>query len=279
MKHKKVICIRRQINFDYNSTPKGVCIAVLIAIAGALFYSHVQAQSMIDSNRFIESYSIPREVTLPQVVSDLRGLLGMRINIVEIPFTSNDELTIDSVIKLYDKKSSDSLKERERKLYQTAVRLRQSGSPGNTVIDIKKTTILFAMLPAESVDSIGMVKKLISLDGRYSFRVSNGSVIIFPKGMNIPSIQEFKINNVRVDKGYQELQEIILAPNGITLSSFNGELPGLSEPSKKVILDIQSSDLITCLTRFAEAIGPDVVWTIAGPISAQRVTFFMIPTK
>lgn len=236
----------------------------------------VMAQPVIDPQRFLDENRTPRETTVPQVVADLRGA---RVNLVEVPPSVEDELTIDEAIKKYGSASADALNGREKKLYQIALKMRREGSPGNMVIDVAAPTFSFGVSQGDALDPTVIVKTLTQLDPRYTFRIAGGTLLIFPKTLDISQTPAFKLQGVSVQDAYGQLRKEVLEPNKLTLSAQNGLLPGVADPDLRLNADVPPADLLACLTKFAEAIGPGTLWTISGPASSRRVDFFSAPQK
>lgn len=204
-------------------------------------------------------------VTAEEIVGRLRQE-GVAVCFERVHNQKADALTLEEQIEVLEKIPDGERTERERDLLKTLLRLKQDGNtPGHSVVNWKQKQFNFEF-PFSVEDPAEVLKDLEKADPDYAWERSGSRYLVYPKkgSFNRP-LQGFKAENLKFWDFVRASGEQISKPAGLN-QIFVVLGRDWTEDYKNGIytLELGATDTRTALTRFADAIGPAVVWNVIG---------------
>ena len=215
----------------------------------------------------LNQFSFPLKLSIEEVVQLLRNDLDMRIHFENERLSEKDAYTAKQVVERYNLQPLESLSQREKHLLSYAKELVNSNE-GNMIIDYRKSYI--NLEPADLSDFSKLIEKIKSTNV-YLVRISNGSIIIYPSNVSYENVESFYGDFKSLDNAYGKLEDLLKKRN-LNFVIFNNTLP----QNDNFKLDVKNEDFRIFLTRFAEAMGSNIVWGISGYEKGRRLSFFSI---
>lgn len=218
-----------------------------------------------------------KDVSVREVVDELRRQFYIPIHLDAMaPDPKRDAITCERFLAFWDAKDSTFFTAYRKSLI-IGVKRFVSRSPENRSEIAEYTHKLFDFECVVSKDDPGTVLDvLVKADPQYAWRKSNVSYIVFAKGIEYPNIKRFFLSNSDAKTAENALYQDVLLPAQLSTITIGKDRPLPMPSSGSISLNLADADVRTCLTRFAESLGSNVVWTIQGikgPKGSRTVSF------
>ena len=211
-------------------------------------------------------FSFPLTLSIDELVETLRVDLGLRVHFErEIHDPDRDILTANEYVKLYGNLPDASLSSWQKNVIKIAKERINTGK-GDQSFDMIRRYI--SLESHDLTDILKLIKKIESTE-IYSIKISNGSIIVYPKGVSHENVGRFIVDAHTVGDAMSLLIKMLKERNIYsTLTDV-----GLYNKKKDVRLNIVNEDFHVFLARFSEAMGPNVAWHIEGFANARNISF------
>lgn len=246
---------------------KFIAVILLLGSYRSAVYSQHQDRALLQPGLFAKEQEFR--------VSDIATLLinqGFRLNFEDVELVPEDEITVATALKRWGSLDPAILSARQLYLLQRAKTLMSQGKAGMVVIDYDVQVIKGSDLAEDLIDVKQLLDRVALLVPGFSVSKSNGSWILARNDMNYSKVPELVIKDGTVSEAYQQLNDTVLKEAKLKLVSFQ-PLPYADDGDRRIALNLRNVDLHTALTRFAESLGHDVVWSISGPSGNRMISF------
>lgn len=262
--------MRRKLTYKKCLTPRMPGILVQVAL---FLTCSIGLSEQVNVSLLKDRFSNP--MRFEELVVKASLLTGNPVNLFTVPLGANAELpSISTVFRLYENKDPGTLTVLEKHLLEAANQIHEGGAAPDSVVNLNHR-LLKIDLDKPELNFDQLLTKLVALDERYEIiKEVGGANIILPKNIEKIIVPRFEIRSATPEKAYKALLEEVLNPNDIVLFTY-GELPQLQDPITKVSLNLENEYLEVVLTRFTQALGPDVFWLLSGS-TPRRLTFYKI---
>ena len=220
-------------------------------------------------------------VSISEVGNWLRTKAMMRINFIEAEYSRNEAETVGGRLKEIGEIPLEQRTPFEHGTFKLLSGMLRSEGDANLIIGPKYNRGTLNLNDAISTETSNfqIIKAVQEAFKGYECSSSNGSFIFEPKTDQKKSgTIVFRLNKVSIDDAFSALSKNVLEPLHIRLVDI-GFLDSLSGKKELITLNIEGVSLPVCLTRFAEAIGPDIVWTIRGQKGFRAIQFSRLPSE
>lgn len=212
---------------------------------------------------------------MEDVVCTLRNIYKIPINFEEAPFNIKENaITLDQAIgQLESLPSRTEMEERRLKSLRSQ---KESGKAASIIVGYKQKRFDISF-PSELIDITSVLDVLVKKDPEYAWERSNTSIIIYPKESMNKNKVSLVLKDSDADNALKRLSDDILVPLKLNYGVF-GKPAYMQDKSIRVKLNLTEVGLYTCLNRFVECLGSNVVWTIKGGITESGWRNFGLDT-
>ena len=218
----------------------------------------------------LEKQAFLTKMPVERLVELLRSDFGIKVHFEVSPVDlSKEGFTANSVIERYKSVPHESISSYERDVIEVS-KILIKNNKGESIVDYSKPYIL--LNPSDLKDFSKLIKK-IEETGIYLVHSSNGSIIIYPVKTSFKRVEKFNATFKTAADAYRALLPL-LAERNLDLPWFGDQMPQISQDS--ITLNVKDEDFRIFITRFAEAIGSNVVWEIGGFTEIRNISFIEI---
>ena len=210
-----------------------------------------------------------RRTTVNELVERLRND-GFRVHFERRMSEVEEAISLKKQIGIIEAIPAAERTPKEERVLRTLRELRKAGKvPDESTVEWEQTQFDFDY-PTTIDDLTPVLDAIVSRDLEYSWKRISASYVVFPReGSFNRAIGSISLRDQDRDATFEVIQNQVLSPCGLHLTwgPFIGPLrPTLWDTlaAKRFSLTSEDEDAHAVLTRFAELIGPDVVWTSLG---------------
>ncbi|MDD2709971.1 MAG: hypothetical protein PHV34_18465 [Verrucomicrobiae bacterium] len=214
-----------------------------------------------------------KDITTSEVVDELRQRFCWRINFDAVLLDRKTMgITYQDYLAFWQTKDPAYLtEERKKSIEAFKVFVAKMPEKRQQIAGCRDRLFNFQFSAKRSAEPDSILDALVKANDQYAWKKSNQSYIVYAKDRQYPVIPRFILTNADFITAEDALYKNVLLPMGLTNTASAGK-PDFSPfgEGKSISLNLTDADLYTCLTRFAEAFGSNVVWNIKG-ISVWRM--------
>jgi len=214
--------------------------------------------------------------TVEDLVRRLRND-GFRIHFERRLSRPEDALSLKKRIETIDAIPADERTPKEKQLHAALLKMRKEmGLPEEIIVSWRLTRFDFDY-PGKVVDVSAVLAAIVRRNPEYSWKKVSESYLVYPlKGTFNKRIESVVLHDADRDEAFRVIRSTVLSPCGLSeMSTHIGPGPALREKlkDKRFSLTCQGEDAHTILTRFAELLGPRIVWGVLGTKEARNFGF------
>ena len=246
---------------------------VLITLVGfhSLALSHAEAQTDAANNSIKGTgrREYPSTATASEIVSWVESQSGIPIYFVEKPYGDKERITVKQRIDILSSKAPLSDLEQDR--LSSDLSTVKAGKYGpNDLVYFKKEY----PFDRNNLNTVDAIKGLHALATDYDVSQNGASIFVISRSAGTPDKFQFRASG-EGNSVLESLVSKILEPRKISLLIHD---PLFTDKLAKsnIKLDLSDVDMQTCLTRFTQTLGSDVVWSLSGPDQFRHLEFHVL---
>lgn len=194
---------------------------------------------------------------------------------------ATDAMTLGAAISALERIPKGQRSDAANERLQMLLRLKKQGTAGKSIIDWKQTRFDFDF-PGPPSDPAKVLDALVKADPAYTWEKLGTRYLVYPKenSFNKP-IGAFQADKLKFQDFIGAGSRQIFEPSGLNYMVVIMGQPWFRGYEEKVYsLTFPAMDSRIALTRFVDAIGPDIVWQVmGGEAFGRNLSFWPLPKR
>ena len=236
---------------------------------------------LISTSLWAESIPVRlKRATVEDLVRRLRND-GFRVHFERRLSQPEDALSLKKQIEILDAIPTDERTPAEARLYTLCLGQRKTGEISEDCIVNWKLTQFDFDYPEEIADVSTVLDAIARGNPEYSWKKISNAYVVYPveKTFN-RKIKMGPLRDADRNEAFEVIRRTVLSPCGLSLGwTHTGPGPTLWQTleNKQFSFPSKEEDAHAILTRFAELVGPKIVWTALGTETNRNFGFSNIP--
>jgi len=202
---------------------------------------------------------------------------GFRIHFERYPNQPEDAISLKEQIEIIEAIPAQERTEEETRLLKLCREWRASGDvPDHCIVNWKLTRFDFHY-PKDIQDVCAVLDAIVKKNSNYSWKRISQSYVVYPKyrSSNKP-IEPFSFQDADLNQARSAIIKWVTKPCNLNHIERHRPLSFVINETEYT-LSCQGEDAHTVLTRFAEMLGPNIIWDALGTEKRRHFGFGNIP--